>query len=254
MSKYLLNFQTDIKYIFKKNKIYGFFTRIGGNSNGNYKSLNGSYNNNDKKVNVDNNRLLIAKKFKVEKKNFFFLNQIHSSKIIEITKKNKRRKINADGMITKTKGLLLGILTADCAPIIILGNKYVGIIHVGWKGLLDGIIENSIKILEKKGEKIEELICLVGPHLQKNSFLVQNDFKNILIKKKKEEFIIKTKQKLFFNFSKLISHNLKSMGVNKFKISEIDTYSNPELFFSYRYSKNYGNFDCGRQISVVGIF
>lgn len=253
MSKYLPNFESDIKYKSKKNKIYGFFTRIGGKSSGNYKSLNGSYNNNDKKKNVENNRLTIAEKFKVEKNNFFFLNQIHSSKVIEVTKNNKRKKINADGMITKKKGVLLGILTADCAPMIILGEKYVGIIHVGWRGLLNGIIENSVIKLEKKGEKAQKLICLVGPHLQKKSFIVKNDFEKMLIKKNKKEYIGKVKGKLFFNFSKLISYNLKSMGVKKYKISKIDTYSNPELFFSYRYSKNYGNQDCGRQISVVGI-
>ncbi len=254
MSNYLLNFQSDIKYLFNKNKIYGFFTRIGGNSSGNYKSLNGSYNNNDKKKNVDSNRLMIARKFKVKKKNFCFLNQTHSSKVIEISKNNKNKKISADGMITKTKGILLGILTADCAPIIILGKEYVGIIHVGWKGLLNGIIENSIRELKKKGENVDNLICLVGPHLQKSSFNVKNDFKNMLIEKNKEEYIMETNEKLFFDFSKLISNSLSSVGVNKYKISKIDTYSNPELFFSYRYSKNYGNYDCGRQISVVGIF
>ena len=253
MSKYLLNFKSDIKHISRKNMTYGFFTRIGGNSTGNYESLNGSYNNNDKKKIVDSNRLIITEKFKVEKKNFFFLNQIHSSKVIEVTANNKKKKINADGMITKKKGVLLGILTADCAPMIILGEIYVGIIHVGWRGLLNGIIENSIMKLKKKGEKAQNLICLVGPHLQKKSFIVKNDFERMLIKKNKKGYITKVKGKLLFNFSKLILYDLKNMGVKKFEISKIDTYSNPELFFSYRYSKNYGNQDCGRQISVVGI-
>ena len=253
MSNYLPNLEHDIKYTFKKNKVHGFFTRIGGNSSGNYKSLNGSYNNNDLKENVYDNRLKISKKFKITKKNFFFLNQVHSSRVIEITKNNKNKKINADGMITKKKGVLLGILTADCAPMIIIGEKYVGIIHIGWKGLLDGIIENTIIELRKKSERVDNLICLVGPHLQGKSFIIQKDFEKMLIKKNKKKYVIKIKEKKFFNFSKLILHSLKSMGIKKYEISKIDTYSNPELFFSYRYSKNYGNQDCGRQISVVGI-
>ena len=253
MSNYLPNFQHDIKYTFKKNKVYGFFTRIGGKSSGNYKSLNGSYNNSDLKENVFNNRLRILKKFKIKKKKIFFLNQVHSSRIIEITKNNKNKKINADGMITKKRGFLLGILTADCAPMVIIGEEYVGIIHIGWKGLLDGIIENSIIELKKKGERVDNLICLVGPHLQGKSFIVKNDFEKMLIKKNKKKYIIKIKEKKIFNFSKLISHSLRRMGIKKYEISRIDTYSNPELFFSYRYSKNYDGCDCGRQISVVGI-
>ena len=103
------------------------------------------------------------------------MNQIHSNKVIFIDKPNDQT-LNADGIISNRKDLILGVLTADCAPIVILGKKYFGIIHAGWKGTFSGIIENAINFFLKKGECKEDIFVDVGPHLRKESFEVKNDF------------------------------------------------------------------------------
>ena len=90
-------------------------------------------------------------------KEIIFVNQIHSSKIF-IFDNIYPNDIKADGIITKNKNVLLGILTADCAPIILLGNEYFGILHVGWRGLLGDIILNAVNLFIKRGEKKENNI------------------------------------------------------------------------------------------------
>ena len=235
------------------NKIYGFFSRNGGFSKDNFKSLNCALNLGDDKQVVEKNRNLISKYCNVKKENMVFVNQTHSSKVIEINRENISLVHSADGMITKSEGIVLCILTADCAPIIIIGKEYVGIVHAGWKGLINGIIECAVEAMLKRGEKTENLILAIGPHLKINSFEVQIDFKKHLIKSKKLEYLREKKGTLFFNFTKCISDTLDNMLIKRYYISGYNTYSNPSLFFSYRYSKKIGEETCGRQISIVGI-
>tara|TARA_B100001057_G_scaffold269722_1_gene269867 strand:- start:144 stop:911 length:768 start_codon:yes stop_codon:yes gene_type:complete len=235
------------------NKIYGFFSRNGGFSKDNFKSLNCALNLGDDKQVVEKNRNLISKYCNIKKENMVFVNQTHSSKVIEINRENISLVHSADGMITKSEGIVLCILTADCAPIIIIGKKYVGIVHAGWKGLINGIIESAVEAMLKRGEKTENLILAIGPHLKINSFEVQRDFKKNLIKSKKLQYLSERSGTLFFNFTKCISDTLDNMLIKRYHISDYNTYSNPSLFFSYRYSKKKGEKNCGRQISIVGI-
>lgn len=235
------------------NKIYGFFSRNGGFSKGSFESLNCAFNVGDNIKNVERNRDLICQYCNVKKKNIVFINQIHSSRIVEINKDNINLIHNADGMITKSKGVVLCILTADCAPVIIIGKKYIGIIHVGWRGLINGIIENTIETMFKHGEKINNLIVSIGPHLALNSFEVQHDFKKNLIQSNNLKYLVEKDGSSFFNFSQCILGVLENLKVKTYYISNHDTYSNPSLFFSHRYSKKAKEKNCGRQVSIVGI-
>ena len=235
------------------NKIYGFFSRNGGFSEGEFESFNCAFNVGDDRENVDKNRKLITQYCNIKKENMVFVNQTHSSKIVEINKENIGLIHNADGMITKSEGIVLCILTADCAPIIIIGKKYIGIVHAGWKGLINGIIENAVRAVLQRGEKTENLKIAVGPHLNFNSFEVQRDFIKNLIKSNKLDYLYEKSGSLFFNFTKCISGALDDMLINKYYISDYNTYSNPSLFFSFRYSKKIGKKNCGRQVSFVGI-
>ena len=190
----------------------------------------------------------------VPKKKIILMNQVHSNKVFFIDKPNNKT-LNGDGIISNRKDLILGVLTADCAPIVILGKKYFGIIHAGWKGTFSGIIENAINFFFKKGECKEDIFVDVGPHLRKNSFEVKNDF---LINFKKQEvnsdkYISSIKKNLYFNFSLLITDKIINCGIRDFNISKIDTYKNFNDFFSFRYYYKKGIKNCGRQISLVSI-
>ena len=241
------------KIIFNKDFKYCFFTRNGGVSKKNFSTLNCAYNKGDDDKNVKKNRKYVNKKF-CSKKKIILMNQVHSNKVFFIDKINNKT-LNGDGIISNRRDLILGVLTADCAPIVILGKKYFGIIHAGWKGAFSGVIENAINFFFKKGECEKDIFVDVGPHLKKNSFEVKKDF---LVNFKKQEvnsdkYISSIKKKLYFNFSLLITDKIINCGVRDFNISKIDTYQNSNDFFSFRYYCKKGIKNCGRQISLVSI-
>ena len=241
------------KIIYYKNFKYCFFTRNGGVSKKNFYSLNCAYNKGDQEKNVKKNREYVNKKF-CRKKKIILLNQVHSNKFFFIDKLNAK-SLDGDAIVSNKKDFILGVLTADCAPIVILGKKYFGIIHAGWRGTFSGIIENTINFFFKKGECKKDIFIDVGPHLRQNSFEVKNDFL-INLKKLKfnpDKYISSTKKKLHFDFSLLITDKIMNCGVHNFNISKIDTYQNYSDFYSFRYYSKKGIKNCGRQISLVSI-
>ena len=180
----MITYRQDKSFInnVNSNIFHAFFKRNGGVSKNEFRSLNCGYIDGENRLNVIKNRILVCKTFSMQLSNLKLVNQIHSNKIVEITKNSSL--FTADGMITKDKNLILGILTADCAPIIFSGKVFYGILHVGWKGLFDNIIPNLVRILNKKKEPISKVICSVGPHLTKKSFEVKEDFiKSLKVKK-----------------------------------------------------------------------
>ena len=229
-----------------------FFSRNGGVSTSYFSSLNCSFNNDDKKTYVKENRRIVSSLFSNRK--IILPNQIHSNIVKEIMQ-NEVRSFDADSIITERDDILLGILTADCAPIIILGKQKFGIVHAGWRGLLDGIIENTLKYMVSTGEKIENISVIVGPHLTKNSFEVQEDFiDNLRVKVENfKKYIFQFNSRTFFDFSKLIESEIIKLKIRKYRISNEDTFSNSDKYFSHRYCKVNKIKNCGRQISVVGI-
>ena len=142
-----------------------FFSRKNGFSKGIYKGLNCGRGSKDNKKNINKNLNFVAKKMAVEKANLILMYQTHSNKVIEIKKENFRKKVVADAMITKMADLALGVVTADCVPIIIydIKNKVVGCIHAGWKGAFTDIIKNTVKKIKKLNfnNKIYEVLGLV---------------------------------------------------------------------------------------------
>ena len=129
-----------------KDYIFCFFTR---NREHKVSSLNCAYNRGDSEATVKKNRSFTSNY--LNKNKIILTNQVHSN-IVSYVDKNFSKDISSDAMITNRKDILLGILTADCAPIIVLGKKYFGIIHAGWRGLIDGIIENTIMKFNLLGE------------------------------------------------------------------------------------------------------
>ena len=118
-----------------KNLKHCFFSKKNGFSSGVYKSLNCGRGSKDSKKNINKNLNFVAKKMGVKKNKLILMYQTHSKKVIEIKENNLKKKINADAMITKMKGVALGVVTADCVPIILydINNKIIGCIHAGWK-------------------------------------------------------------------------------------------------------------------------
>ena len=213
--------------------------------------MNFAFNKGDSDEKVKYNREFLSNIF--GGKHIILVNQIHSNNIHYFDDK-QTKSINADGIISKSSNSILAILTADCAPIILIGKRFYGILHVGWRGLVSDIIKNGVRLMTKHGEKLNEIKVIVGPHLGGNSFEVQKDFISNLKKfSENENFLINKNNKTFFNFSKMIKYKINKLDITDYEISNIDTFVNPKKFFSHRYYSKNGLQNCGRQISLIGI-
>ena len=231
-----------------------FFTRKKGFSKGIYKSLNCGKGSKDNKDNIIKNLKFVAKTMAVERVKLILMHQTHSNKVIEIKQNNYRKKIIADAMVTRLKDLAIGVLTADCAPIIIcdIKNNIVGCIHAGWKGAVSGIIENTVKRIKKLNPS-SKLYASVGPCIGKKSYEVDVKFYKKFVSKSwknKIYFINKNKTKKMFNLRKFVTDKLLKLKVKVDQVNK-DTFAEVSNFFSYRRSVKLREKDYGRCISTV---
>ncbi len=239
-----------------QNISHGFFNKLGGYSDGIYKSLNCGIGSKDKKKNINRNLKKVCKKINCSKNKLILLNQIHSNKVFLINKIPKQKPIG-DALITSKNKFALGILTADCAPIFIFDPKMkiIAAIHVGWKGAYKKIIYKTINNLKKKGSNVNDLIAVIGPCISKYKYEVKKDFlkKFLNQNKKNNHFFNFNKKKIFFSLNGYIKNQLKNVGVNNIENINKDTYMRKNNFFSHRRSLKNKFTDYGRNISVIMI-
>ena len=234
---------------------HGFFNNVGGVSSGIYKSLNCGIGSYDRKKNVVKNLKIVSKKIGVKKK-IILLHQLHSKKIFFVNKVSKKN-LFGDGLITNTKKLAIGILTADCAPILLFDNKknIIGAAHAGWKGAYKKIGKKMVDYFKKKGSKVSNIFAVIGPCISQKNYEVKNDFKQKFLNQGPENMnhfkIIKNK--IYFDLRGYIFRQLKNAGINNIEIIKKDTFDRKNKFFSARRSlKNKIN-DYGRNISIIMI-
>ena len=238
---------------------HGFFDKKGGKSTGIYKSLNCGVGSSDSKKNVLNNLKIVCKKINCSSKNLILLNQIHSNKFYFINKnyKFKKKKLNGDALITNVKKIALGVLVADCVPVLIYDKnlKIISVIHAGWKGVYKEIIKKVVKFLIKKGSNTKNLVAVIGPSISEKSYEVQKDFKDKFLKKDKQsKFFFKIrKNKTYFGLNKYVYYHLKKLGIKNLEIIKKNTFDPKNNFFSARRSIQNKENDYGRNISVIMI-
>ena len=248
------------KKLLKQKKIkHGFFNKNGGKSNGIYKSLNCGVGSNDKMDKVQENLKLVKNKFNKDSKDIFLLNQTHSNKFVYINKNFNfnKRKIKADAIITDQKQIPIGVLTADCVPILLYDCKknMIAAIHAGWKGAYKGIINKVIKFMLKKGCKIKNIITAIGPCISQDNYNVKIDFKKKFLKKDKKNkvFFKKNKDMIYFNLPNYVKNQLKLNKISNIDMKNIDTFDKKNNFFSARRSLRLKHDDYGRNISIIMI-
>ncbi len=237
-----------------KNINHCFFSRKGGFSKGIYKGLNCGKGSKDNKKSILKNINYVAKKMKVKKENLILMHQTHSNKVTIISKKNFDKKIYSDALITKISGFALGVLTADCVPILIYDkkNNIIGCIHAGWKGAFGGIIENTISKIKKLNSS-SKLFASIGPCIGLKNYEIGFDFyKKFIIQSKKNHkyFTRKDKTKKLFDLRKFVTDKLLELNVEIDQVNR-DTFNDKKNFFSYRRSSKLKENDYGRCISVI---
>ena len=240
---------------------HGFFTKNGGVSSKENFSLNCSYSSNDYKDNVLINRKLICKHFNLKIASLKIVNQIHSNQIKIIENINDdTSNIEADALVTKLPNIILGILTADCAPVLVQDplKNIIAAVHIGWKGAHSRILAKTIESLINLGSDVSNIKLAIGPCIGPASYEVGNDFyinftkENIINKM----FFKKIKLNKFkFDLPKYIYHQAISIGIQNNNISKTDkdTFTDRKDFFSYRRNFKSKLNDCGRMISVISM-
>ena len=231
-----------------------FFSRKNGFSKGIYEGLNCGRGSKDNKKNIRKNLKFVAKTMAVERAKLILMHQTHSNKVVEITNKNYKKIIIADAMITQMKNLAIGVVTADCVPIIFcdIKSQVVGCIHAGWKGAFTGIIENTFKKVKRLNFK-NKIYASVGPCIGNKSYEVDVKFYKMFVSKSwkyKIYFKEKNKTKKLFNLRKFVTDKLLKLGIKVDHVNK-DTFSEKSNFFSYRRSFKLKQKDYGRCISTV---
>ena len=234
-----------------------FFSRKNGVSKGIYNSLNCGLGSKDDKKNVIQNINIVRKKLNCEKKQIITLNQAHDNKVVCFNSQEEvKDKMIGDAIVTKLKNIGIGVLTADCIPILFCDpkNKIIACVHAGWKGALNGVIENTMnKFLELNSNK-RDLVTAIGPCINHQHYEVGHDFYKKFIAQSKNNgrfFIILNNKKYLFDIRNYINTKLIELGIKNIDHIKMDTFSDKENFFSYRRSKKDNDKDYGRCISVI---
>tara|TARA_Y100000590_G_scaffold470125_1_gene662142 strand:- start:24 stop:785 length:762 start_codon:yes stop_codon:yes gene_type:complete len=245
------------KLIEFKNLSHCFFSRNNGVSKGLYESLNCGLGSNDNRKNVLKNLELVSEKMKCKSELLITLNQTHSNKVIFFNNMDSiKNKLTGDAIVTKVKNVGISILTADCVPILLYDpkNSIIGCIHSGWKGALNGIIENTVQKFNELNSKNNDLIVAIGPCIKKENYEVRTDFYENFIsdnKKNKIFFEKNDKNNYVFDLRAYINKKLENLSIKNVDNIEMDTFSNKESFYSFRRSCHNKEKDYGRCISVI---
>tara|TARA_B100000315_G_scaffold209813_1_gene205760 strand:+ start:1759 stop:2526 length:768 start_codon:yes stop_codon:yes gene_type:complete len=239
---------------------HGFFTREGGVSAGLYGSLNCGYGSDDQLENVTENRKRVVRELGVPDAELVTCYQQHTATALVVEEPwSPEDAPIADGMATRRPGLALGILTADCAPVLFADERagVIGAAHGGWQGALDGIIEATLERMTELGASIGNIKAAIGPCIAQDSYEVGPEFHERFIKESAHNadyFQPSTKDgHHMFDLAGFVATRLRQVGVAGIGQTGYDTLQDEHLFYSYRRSVLQSEKDYGREISVIAL-
>ena len=235
---------------------HGFFTRKGGASSGLFQGLNCGRGSSDQAEMVSINRGRVADAMGVASDRLATVHQVHSADVAVITSAEDLAgldQIRADAMVTAVPGIALGILTADCQPILFADAQagVIGAAHAGWKGALNGVIEATVAAMEDLGAR--HIRAVIGPCISQSAYEVGEDFMAQFLAEDDSYarfFAGGLNGKPMFDLSGFGLRRLRDAGVSAAWTRHC-TYSDPERFYSYRRSTHERAADYGRLISVI---
>jgi polyphenol oxidase len=237
---------------------HAFFTRDGGVSDGIYGTLNGGLGSNDEPAHVAENRRRMAAQMGVTSEHFLSVWQIHSPDAVVATNPWQGERPRADAMVTRTEGLAIGVTAADCGPILLVdpNARVIGAAHAGWKGALTGIVESTVKAMEKLGAERTGIVAAIGPLIRQHSYEVGGEFVERFIEADAENalFFIPSPREghAMFDLAGFIRMRLENAGVLMIDDIGVDTYSD-ERFYSYRRSVHRKEPDYGRHVHAIAL-
>ena len=238
---------------------HGFFGRTGGTSGGIYASLNCGLGSKDERADVEENRRRVAAAMAVPAASLLTLYQVHSPDVVHVRRPEDARGTKADAMVTTEPGLALGVLTADCAPVLFAAPDagVIGAAHAGWGGAFKGVIEATVAAMEALGAQRDGIRAVVGPCIAQASYEVGPEFL--------ERFVAAdgANARFFVPSDRADHHRFDLPGYALARLAAAgiadavwlgrDTCAEDDRFFSYRRSVHRGEGDYGRQISAIAL-
>lgn len=237
---------------------HGFAGRRGGVSSGLYAGLNVGLGSADDGEAVRRNRDL-ARDALLPDATLVTLHQVHSANVVTVTAPiADDARPSADAIVTDRPGLVLGILTADCVPVLLADRSagVVGAAHAGWKGALGGVTDRTVDAMVALGARRESMSAAIGPCIARASYEVTSDFARRFEEDDAENlrfFSTGRAGHLQFDIAAYVAARLAAAGLRWVELLDEDSYSQPDRFYSYRRSCHRGEPDYGRQISMIAL-
>jgi YfiH family protein len=241
---------------------HAFFTRAGGVSAGLFASLNCGYGSADLPANVAENRARAAARLSLAPERLLTLHQIHSTEVLTVDVPSLWRSPGApkaDGLVTATPGIGLGVLAADCAPVLLADRqrRVIGAAHAGWRGALAGIAEATVAAMERLGAQRGDIHAAIGPCIARQSYEVGPEFPALFTAQDADnaDFFSPARRAghHMFDLPGYLLRRLRLLGVASAEASGHDTLSNQRDFFSFRYNTLQGERDYGRGLSAIAL-
>ncbi|WP_242417184.1 peptidoglycan editing factor PgeF [Sphingomonas panni] len=237
---------------------HGFLGRRGGVSTGVVAGLNTGLGSGDDPAAIAENRARVVDAV-LPGAALCGLYQVHSASVVRVlTAFPDGERPQGDAMVTERPNILLGILTADCAPVLLADAQagVVGAAHAGWKGALAGVTDATIAQMEKLGARADRIAAAVGPCIARASYEVDMGFVERFCSTdpENERFFAENRPgHARFDLEAYVVHRLAAAGVRRIEALGQDTYAQEDRFFSFRRATHRGEADYGRQLSVIGL-
>lgn len=236
---------------------HGFLGRTGGVSGGLYSSLNVGLGSSDDPAHVRENRVR-ALNAVAPGAQLVSLHQVHSAIAVEAGDWHDNQRPEADALVTNRPGVAIGVLTADCAPLLFEDVRagVIGAAHAGWKGAFTGVIGATIDLMEKLGAHRERIAAAVGPCIARRSYEVDDAFRARFESADVENGAFFTDGRAghaFFDLEAYCLSRLAAAGITRAEGLGADTKADDSRFFSYRRTTLAGERDYGRQISLIAL-
>lgn len=235
---------------------HAFFTRPGGHSKGIYRGLNTGLGSQDERDAVLANRALAATALGGSPDDLFTPYQVHSPDVVIMEDRIPGERQQADAVVTATPGIIIGIQTADCGPVLFADPEagVAGAAHAGWKGATGGILENTITAMEGLGARRERIRAVLGPMISRSAYEVGPEFVERLVSLSpgNDRWLSPSGREdhAMFDLPGYIVERLQAAGVEA-RWTGHCTYADEDNFFSYRRKTHRGEPDYGRQLSAI---
>lgn len=237
---------------------HGFLSRKGGVSDGIHGGLNVGFGSDDDKDRVAENRARAASAFETAPQNLTTVYQVHGIDVAVLEKPLSRDEApKADAMVTDRPGIMLGILTADCTPVLFHDPvaRVIGACHSGWRGSFGGISASTVDAMEKLGAKRENITAAVGPCIARKSYEVDGKFRDTILEGpggSEDLFDLSTRDGHFmFDLPEYVRRRTIATGIASVELVARDTLAEEDLFYSYRRTTLRKEPDYGRQLSAI---